>query len=217
MFSWSKAEIAGEVTARGKARDIADESDKSGSGEQADSWNCEQMLDDIAFFCQKPYLPLDIPDTFFKILDFGAGIGEKRMQGRRKFRVISGHEVMYCGDHLSSPLRDEDADFAEYAPGGVDTSCLLGHVGGSEPVQAHQYVLVDSFDGYWMDVLVSEGFEQSFCVGRIGFVTCDIWTDGMRREKDHRVSEAFELPGPVMGTAAGLENDRSWLALYKEL
>ncbi len=59
-----------------------------------------------------------------------------------------------------------------------------------------------------MDVLVSEGLEQSFCVCRIGFVSGDIGMNGMRREKDCGVSEAFELLGPVMGAAAGLEDDR---------
>lgn len=67
-----------------------------------------------------------------------------------------------------------------------------------------------------MDILVSEGFEQSLGVVLICLVTGDVGPDRMRRQKDHRVTEGAKLSGPVMGAAAGLEQNGGRLVLGEE-
>lgn len=60
---------------------------------------------------------------------------------------------------------------------------------------------------YWdrMNVVVAEGLEESLGVGAIGLVAHSVGACDVRREQDHRMSEALELSSPVMGGAAGFE------------
>ena len=80
---------------------------------------------------------------------------------------------------MACSSRNEEADFSEHAACGIDTRGSLSHVCRPEPVESHYDVLIDRFDRYGMDLLVSESFKECFCIGGIGFIAQDVWTDGM--------------------------------------
>ena len=67
-----------------------------------------------------------------------------------------------------------------------------------------------------MDIFVPEGFQKRFCVGEVGLIARDVWTDGMRGQQDDRVTESLKLPGPVMGAAASLKKNSGGLMFSEE-
>lgn len=115
------------------------------------------------------------------------------------------------------PCRDVDADLTKDTAGGVDADILPGQTGGTEPVQGHHDLLIHGFYGDGMNVFVPEGFQEGFGVVEICLVAGNVWTDRMGRQKDHRVAEVLKLPSPVMGAAAGFENNGCRLKFGKEL
>jgi hypothetical protein len=111
---------------------------------------------------------------------------------------------------------NDDADFAQYASGGIDAGSAMSEVSGSESMERCQNVLIERLYGNRVDILVAERFKQSFGVGAIGFVAHDVGTDSVWWEKDDGVTEAMKLSSPVVGGAAGLEENGGRLAFGKE-
>src|SRR5687768_1872731 len=67
-----------------------------------------------------------------------------------------------------------------------------------------------------MDLLVAMSFEQALGVGTIGLVASHVGFDIGRGQQQHLVAELTELSSPVMGHAAGLEEDEGGFALGEE-
>jgi hypothetical protein len=71
-----------------------------------------------------------------------------------------------------------------------------------------QLLLAFRFDWNGPDVAIAPSLKHAFHISAVGLRTLHVRTHCERRQQLHIVSEALELPPPVMGGAAGFHNDR---------
>ena len=83
-------------------------------------------------------------------------------------------------------------------------------------MEGGEALLVVRLDGDGLDVFVAEGFKESFGIGFVGLVPVPVPANTMRRKQDHRVTQALEKATPVVGGAAGFEQNASGLLLDHE-
>ena len=64
-----------------------------------------------------------------------------------------------------------------------------------------------------MNLVIACRFEQRFRVGAIGLVASYVPMHVVSRQQPDAMAQRFELPCPMMGRAARLEQDGRWLVL----
>jgi hypothetical protein len=74
-------------------------------------------------------------------------------------------------------------------------------------VQGGNRLLLDGLDRYRMNVVIARRLEQRFRVRAIGLVAAHVPMHVVRRQQADAVAARFELPSPMMGRAARLEQD----------
>ena len=216
IFTGCDTQIAGEATSRRKALDIADKGDQRRSCEKADARHGAQARDQGVLSRHLSELPLDIEDAFFKLADltpcFGQGGSEEL--GDVVFSIFE--KFPQPGHDESSSQGDGEAKFTQVATNGVEASGAYSHPARAKAVKGHQSLLLDRFDGDRFDVLIAMGLKQRFCISLVGLVAQDIGARSMSREKDGFVPELLQLPGPVMGGTAGLQENCGGLEFCEE-
>ncbi len=86
----------------------------------------------------------------------------------------------------------------------------------AESVERAERLLLDGFHRDAVDRFVAGGLEERLGIGAIGLVPVAVASDvGGRQERD-AVPERLELPAPVMGRAAGLQEDLGGRAVGEE-
>lgn len=215
-FSGSEPEIAGEVTARGEASDVADEGDESGGGEQSDARDGAQAPDDRVLACQELELPFDGSDALFEVADLETGFRESEAKRVRECDIGVLDELESSGNDVPCAERDDESELAENATDGVDAGGPVGEPGGAESMQCSEGLLVDALDGNGLDPRIADGFEEGVSVSAIGLVAVDVGCDVLRWEQYHVMSELPKLSPPVVCGTTGLHDDGGGLSLGEE-
>lgn len=216
IFPGSETEEAGEVASCRESVDIADESNQRSGGHKANAGDRTKLIERGVIPCQRLELPFNGLDTSFELSDFISYISERRSQqlGDRTFQIVD--EILHGRHDLASAGGDGDAEFPEDTTSRVNASGPVGDVFGAETMKGCEGMLIRRFHGHGSDVFVAKGFENTLGVGAVGFVTDDVGMDGVGWEKDSGMTELLELTSPVMGGAAGLEDNRCWLSFCEE-
>lgn len=216
IFPGSETEEAGEVASRRESMDIADKSNQSSGGHKANTRDRTKLVERGVIPCQRLELPFNSLDTSFELSDFISHISERRSQqlGDRTFRIVD--EIPHSGHDLASTDGDGDAEFPEDTTSRVNASGPVGDVFGTETVKGCEGMLIRRFNRHGSDVFVAKSFENTLGVGAVGFVTDDVGVDGVGWEKDGGMTELLKLTSPVMGGAAGLEDNSCRLSFCEE-
>jgi hypothetical protein len=83
-------------------------------------------------------------------------------------------------------------------------------------MESGERLLVKSFDRHGSDLLVAMGLQQCGRVGPIGLITQDVAARVMRRQEQDSMAQTLDLPGPVVGGAARLQEHGSGRALREK-
>ena len=181
VFPRSKAQIAGEMSGGGETFDVTDKSDEGGGGEEADTGDGAQKLDQGVVIGEGLELALDVENTGFEMRDFVGGVRENGVEGFGDAGILELYERTNLWYDEAGAGGDGDPELAEDAAGGVDTGSPIGAQGGTETMESGEGVLVWRLDGDGPDVAVTEGFEDALGVRAVGFVTENVGTNGVRR------------------------------------
>jgi len=196
--------------------DITDEGYERGGGEEPDSGDGLEALGDGIIPGEGLDLALGVAGAGFEESDLRAGLVECGSQSRGDGPLGIFDQGQNGWDDMVSALRDEDADFPEHASGSVDSGGAVGDVSAAIPVQSSQDMLIEGFDGYRMDVFVAERLKERFGIGAVGLVACGVGAGGVRREQDDGVAQLLKFSSPMVGGAAGFEEDGCWLTFGEE-
>lgn len=216
VFLWSQAEEAREFAAGREAQDPANKGGEGGRRHQPDTRDRHQTLDNRHIGCESTQLLLGGSDALFELTDLQTGLSKSQAQGIGNGAVGVLDQGPDPGYDVVGADRQRQANLAQDAADGVDAGSAVADPGRAEPMQTGECLLRDRLDRDGMDLLVAMSFEQAFGVGTIGLVAPHVGFDIGRGQQQHLVAELTEFSSPMMGHAAGLEEDEGGFALGKE-
>jgi len=212
----SQAEEARKFAAGREAQYPADKGNEGSGRQQPDTGNRHQVLDHRHACRQNTQLALDGLDALLEVADLQARLSESQAQRIGNGAVGILNQGPDLGHDMVSTNRNGQAEFTQDATDGVDASSAVADPGRAQPVQSCDCLLRDGLDRDGMDLLVAMSFKQTLGVGTIGLVAPHVGFDIGRGQQQHLVAELTKFSSPVMGHAAGLEEDEGGFTLGEE-
>jgi hypothetical protein len=146
------------------------------------------------------------------IVDFGVEVSDFRGQAEQGGVKGLWERLEWVGQgggqarqDVARALGNGDTELAQGAADGVQARGARGDPGRAGAVERSQGVLVKSLDGDRNDLLIAMSFQKGAGIGAVGLVAQDVAAGLVRGQQQDPVPEALDLPGPVVGRAAGLQ------------
>jgi len=202
------AEEAGESASGGESREVSDEGVEGGGGDQADAGDGEVVLDEGQVVGEQLQLSLAIVDFGVEVSDFRSETEQGGVKSRRERLEGVGRGGGQMRQDVARALGDGNAELAQGAADGVQARGARGDPGGAGAVERGQGVLMEGLDGDGDDLLVAMSFQKGAGVGPVGLVAQDVAARLVRGQQQDTMTQALDLPGPVVGRPAGFQQNR---------
>jgi hypothetical protein len=205
------------VASGGEPADVADETQESCSGEEADAGDGAEEAHNRELFGHRLQTGLDFLDAPLDVANLVAGLGKYRPENVGQVRVCVLEEGPHRGHHLACAHRDEDAQLAQQSSQRVEARGSLSHPGRTHSVKRGQHLLIHSLHGDRMNVFVAAGLQDALGIGTISLVPSHIRTDVVRGQQDHAMAKVLNAASPEVRRTAGLHDHRRRRVVGEEL